>query len=385
MEAVTQYMIIALSFVVCTSSLCSILVWTQRQANKKPRIFLAVYYFLSAIIMFIRLLMICQQGVPDNYPVLPSLNLYGGLLFLLLLYLYPVEIVNPGWLTSRKIFLLFLPLIIATLVMYVIPVKFRDLSSITQTWEYITELNVKLRILMLFACIIPYSLILLFTPYNWKKSSVDCKWIRIYTVGVQGILLLYILFMLTGSILVSALHLTYIVLFISWVAYQELYLRLIPTLEKYMTEDSSPIVSLPEKSIAIIPVQQQPATSPLWEKLTLQMNEKELWRDPDLTLETLSNNLYTNRTTLSVLIQQQGYAGYAEFINRRRIEAFVEAVNSNKSINTQQLFYEVGFRSKSTALRNFRLYMGCTPGEYIQRGAELKNKSDNPAPNSSEK
>lgn len=99
------------------------------------------------------------------------------------------------------------------------------------------------------------------------------------------------------------------------------------------------------------------------------MNEQELWRNPDLTLQDLAKSLNTNRTTLSAMIQQQGYTGYSDFINRRRIEAFTEAVDSRKSINIQQLFYEVGFRSKSTALRNFRLYFGCTPGEYIQKAS----------------
>lgn len=376
MDAITQYMNIALSFVVCTFLLCGALVWTQRRASKKPRIFLAVCYLLSAIIMFIRLLMTYRQGIPAGYPVLPVLNLFGGLLFLLSFYLYPVEIVNPGWLTSRKVLLFFLLFIIATFVVSVIPLEFRELSSIAQVWEHITEPNVWLRILMLFACIIP-SLILLLIPYNCKKGSAGNKWIRTYTIGVQGISLLYILFMLTGSILVSALHLTYVVLFISWSAYRELYLRLIPTQRKCVAENSFSAVSLPEKSALVVPAPEQSAPNPLWEKLSLQMDEEELWRNSDLTLGDLAKSLHTNRTTLSVVIQQQGYSGYTEFINRRRIEAFTEALNSRKSVNVQQLFYEVGFRSKSTALRNFRLYMGCTPGEYIQRTIEEKKKTDN--------
>lgn len=43
--------------------------------------------------------------------------------------------------------------------------------------------------------------------------------------------------------------------------------------------------------------------NPLWMKLALQMDEKELWRNPDLTLEDLSRNPDTNRTTLSARIQ----------------------------------------------------------------------------------
>lgn len=373
---------IALHFAICTLLLCGIVIWAQRGTNKKPRTYLAIFYVLSASMILIRLLLIYKQGISvSRYPILPASNLYGGLLIILFFFLYPIEVVSPGWFSPRRMLLLFLPLVIITLVLFIIPFDFRELSSIMQVWEHIAEPNVWFRVLMLFACIIPYSLTLLFIPYNWKRSRVDCRWIRTYTLGAQGISLLFILFMLTGSFLVSAVHITYYTVLLAWIAYQELYLRLTPAVVS-VRADTADAVPSPEKSVLL---SRQVANNPLWERLTLQMDEKELWRTPDLTLENLSKNLYTNRTTLSALIQQQGYSGYTEFINRRRIEAFIEAVNGSKSINMQQLFYEAGFRSKSTALRNFRLYMGCTPGEYIQRTTERKKETGNSVPDSSKK
>lgn len=119
-------------------------------------------------------------------------------------------------------------------------------------------------------------------------------------------------------------------LFFLYVTYQELYLRLLPasvnqTVISQIVLSTAPLGDSTEKD------ETTPRNS-LWEKLTRQMDEKELWRNPDLMLEDLAKNLYTNRTTLSALIQQQGYSGYSEFINRRRVEAFVEAVNIGKPI-----------------------------------------------------
>lgn len=366
MGTMAQYMNIALHFVVCTFLLCGILVWMQRKENKRPRTYLSVCFILEAIIVFVRLLMTYDVGVPDGYQVLSLLNLYGGLLFLLLLYLYPIEMVNPGWLKGGKMLLLFTPLIVMAVILVVVPFEFRELDSLLHLCQYILEPNVWFRVLMLFACIVPYSLLLLFIPYNWRVSNVNGRWIRDYTIAVQGIGVLYLLFVITGSIFVSMLHLIYVMIFISWVTYQELYLRLI-----------SVQTTLPDSSMPVKNIQkpQKIVSNPLWEKLKVHMDEKELWREPDMTLEELSGRLNTNRTTLSSMIQQQGYSGYPEFINRRRIEAFTQALHSGDSTNMQQLFYGVGFRSKSTAVRNFCLYMGCTPSEYIRRVVEKREGS----------
>lgn len=384
MNAITQYMNIALHFAVSTLLLCGIFIWAQRRANKKPRTYLTIFYILSASLISIRLLSIYRQGASvSEYPILPVYSLCGGLLCISLFFLYSIEVVSPGWLSLRRALLLLLPPVVAAaLALFTIPFDFRELSSAVQVWEYIAEPNVWFRVLILFACIIPYSLILIFIPHNWKKSSADSLWILTCTLGAQGISLLFTLLMLTGSFLAGAIHITCYTVFLAWIAYQELYLRLTASaVGKTATADA---VAAPEKSVAAVP-QPQPAANPLWERLVFQMDEKELWRAPDLTLEDLSKSLYTNRTTLSALIQQHGYSGYSEFINRRRIKAFTEAVNSGKSVNTQQLFYEAGFRSKSTALRNFRLYMGCTPSKYIQQAAIRKEESGLPAAHSSEK
>lgn len=50
-------------------------------------------------------------------------------------------------------------------------------------------------------------------PHNWAGSSADNRWIRRYTVGTQGIAVLYLLSMLTGDMLVNALHIAYCMAF----------------------------------------------------------------------------------------------------------------------------------------------------------------------------
>lgn len=362
-----------LHFLVCTLFISGVLLCLQCAGNRRPRIYLAIFSFVAASELAYRVYVAYRTGtITTVNEVLPIYVLVCGILEILLMYLYPLEVVRPNWITLKRLFLLFLPWLLVGCVCVLIYPDIRDLSSFAEILRYIGEFNVWFRLLILFLCFIPYTILLLCVPYKWQQNSVDKKWIYKYVFGIQIIGLLFSAVVLTGSALVSCIHLLYCILFFLYVTYQELYLRLIPTEIKIV----APSVMVGTTALGdSIGKDKTAPRNPLWEKLILQMNEKELWRNPDLTLEDLSKGLNTNRTTLSVLIQQHGNSGYAEFINRHRVEAFVEAVNSGNSLNTQQLFYEVGFRSKSTALRNFRLYMGCTPGEYIQRITEQKKNT----------
>lgn len=374
---------VILHFLICALLISGVLLCLRQKENKRPRIYLAVFAFVTAFELAYRLYTAYQTGtlVTVNQ-VLPIYVLISGILEILLMYLYPLEVIRPNWLNSKRLFLLFLPwLFIGGASILIFP-SIRSLSSFSEMIQYIGEFNVWFRLLLLFLCFIPYTILLLCIPYKWQQNSVDNKWIYKYTIGIQVIGFLFSMVALTGSVPVSCIHLLYGMLFFLYVVYQELYLRLLPPLVNKSVV--SPIVGTAAPPGDSTGKDETAPCNPLWEKLKLQMDEKELWRDPDLTLEDLAKCLHTNRTTLSVIIQQQENSGYSEFINRRRIEAFADAINSSKSVNTQQLFYEVGFRSKSTALRNFRLFMGCTPSEYIQQTAEQKKESDRPDPGFSE-
>lgn len=368
-----EVLFVILHFLVCTLLICGVLLCLQSAENKRPRIYLAIFMFITASELSYRLYVAYRTGVLSTVnQILPIYVLVSGIAEIMLMYLYPLEVIKPNWITPKRLFLLFLPWLILGCVSVLIYPYFRDLSSFSDMMQHVGEFNVWFRLLLLFLCFIPYTIPLLRIPHRWQQSSVDNKWIYKYVICIQIVGLLFSTVVLTGYVWVSCIHLLYGILFVLYVTYQELYLRLFPTsVNKAMTPEMvAEITSINDST-----QRDEAAThNLLWENIMLQMNEKELWRNPDLTLEDLSKSSCTNRTTLSMLIQQRSFSGYSEFINRRRIEAFTEAVNSSKSFNIdmQQLFYEAGFRSRSTAMRNFRLYMGCTPGEYIQRIAERK-------------
>lgn len=66
-------------------------------------------------------------------------------------------------------------------------------------------------------------------------------------------------------------------------------------------------------------------------------------------------------------MHENGDENYTNYINRLRIEDFLQKIESGESENFQDTFFFVGFRSRSTALRNFRQFTGMTPSEYFQK------------------
>ena len=107
----------------------------------------------------------------------------------------------------------------------------------------------------------------------------------------------------------------------------------------------------------------------LWDKLHKLLEEEEVWRDPELTLNRLSALMGSNRTRVSRLIQEAGYGGYKDLINRYRVEAFLKLAGSGKMESIGDAFFSVGYQSKMTALRHFKEYTGMTPTEYLKEKA----------------
>lgn len=380
MEIETGLLSAMLHFAVCAFLLSTILLCIRRRSDDKSRIYLAIAFFMAFVSFGLRL-SAGYAGRPLTYNVLPIANLYVGLLALMAHFLYPIEVIRPGWLNFRRGILFFSPWLLLTLLLVCIPFRFTVLTSFTDMIGHIGEFNVWFRLLIVVIGIIPYSIMLFRIPYNYKTSSADCRWISTYTAGVQGIGVFYTLFMLTGSMAVSIAHVTYCILFCLFIIYQELFLRInVPvTLREIPVESSvSSDIPVPSETLdtpdeSIIPEKNK--KNPLWIRLNELIDREQLWRNPDTNITKLAVLLDTNRNKLTQIIQEQGYDGYKEFINRRRIDEFLKIADSDKYVNVLDTFFKVGYRSKATALRNFKEYTGMLPSEYLQQKTKKDTKT----------
>lgn len=66
-------------------------------------------------------------------------------------------------------------------------------------------------------------------------------------------------------------------------------------------------------------------------------------------------------------MRENGYENYTNYINHLRIDDFLQQIETGESENFQEAFYFAGFRSRGTALRNFRQFTGMIPSDYFQK------------------
>ena len=107
-------------------------------------------------------------------------------------------------------------------------------------------------------------------------------------------------------------------------------------------------------------------------KLRHMMEVEKVYRDPNLTIKTLSSLMVISPRVLSQIINDQLNTNFYEFINQQRIKEAQLLLNTP---DTQQksildIAYDVGYNSKSAFNRAFKHFTGMTPSEFRKKNAE---------------
>lgn len=192
------------------------------------------------------------------------------------------------------------------------------------------------------------------------KSTVYHSWIVLYSVKIQLISVCFVLFMLTGLAWVSSIHLLVCMAVAITVTYRELFIRFEVRCTEDPQQESDKSDVLPDLVADVEP------TDPLIERLRRLMDDDQIWRNPDIDLPYLAQELNTNRSYLSKAIQDDGYKNFADMINRKRIAEFLKLADAGSVVSVQDTFFYVGFRSRETALRCFKKYVGVSPTDYLR-------------------
>lgn len=104
----------------------------------------------------------------------------------------------------------------------------------------------------------------------------------------------------------------------------------------------------------------------VWEKIRSLVDENEGWKDPDISLTSLSQKSYSNRTYVSDAFRRNTGMTFNRYIAQCRINYVVESLKLDPDADLQKLFTEAGYRQRTTAWRNFTKIMGLSPTDFIQ-------------------
>lgn len=107
----------------------------------------------------------------------------------------------------------------------------------------------------------------------------------------------------------------------------------------------------------------------LRENLRLAMETEKLYRDEDLSLATLAEELALSSHQLSELINQEMGKNFSAFVNEYRIREACELLKKETDRSILDIGYEVGFRSKTSFHRAFIKQVGLPPSEFREKNS----------------
>jgi len=352
--------------------LSSLLLLVRRKSGERSRLILAIIVFFS-VLNYIPRFIAVSKGYEPEFVVSAKMLLLGN--FMVVSYiLYPIEVIRPGWLNFSRIIQLYafwLFLLTLYLITYFAGVRYTSWSSLPEMFANMEQFEVWFCLFLSLLLLAP-GLLVIFIQRIGHNSNTDRVWLKKYASTFYINILAYLMVLAFNHPLVHTLYYYVSVGCSLYIVYMELFDRLLAKTTEKRTPDELVLQEalLRQRVRPATPVEASIAASrnaALAERLDAYMSENSAWRDPDLSLTRLASELYTNRTTLSQTIRERGYENYTHYINRLRIHDFLQQIASGSSSNYQEAFFFVGFRSRNTALRNFKQFTGTTPSDYFQK------------------
>ena len=119
------------------------------------------------------------------------------------------------------------------------------------------------------------------------------------------------------------------------------------------------------------PVQEAPVsrgaheTSDLLQRITVLMDERKPYLNPDLKMSDVADVLAVHRNEVSACINSQAGCSFSQFVNRYRVEYAQQLLRSQPDMKVSAVCEESGFATESSFFRAFKALTGMTPREWI--------------------
>lgn len=350
-----------------------LLLFLQRKKGERSRMILAYMTFLSTCNYIWIIANFHSNSSYGTVMQVPFLLL--GIFVVTIYFMYPIEVVSPRWITWKRLFKMYIPAIGFWLLYRVtleLGVEYTSYKTIGKMVEDIGSFQSIFRIMLALLMFLPAAL-LYYVPYTRRYNNTDHKWMRGYIAAVVINMMSYLAVNIVDTFLSCSLYVSTSILCSLYITYQELYVRLIRQPIDLRLNEPQPAVEIESESIPQLetdtPQAPKAKESELFERLEKYMNNTQAWQDPDLSQEKLAAALYTNRTSLLRAIKQHGYSSYTSYVNGKRVAEFILIINRQGKFNYLQTFFDVGFRSRATAFRNFRGITGMMPSDYFHEQA----------------
>ena len=334
----------------------------HKDPNDRSKSFIFAFFATSAIVAIGEISLILQSNhFLDHYTLMPpqSICMSGITFFLLLCYF--IEVIRPHWLTFKRFIGVISPWLLivgATVFFYIKENGHTHVYSFDKLSTVITYPDMLLRTAMT-ASLFFYTLWIMYICCFTKRYNPKRPLIRVTLI-------------ITLLMTISFFHSRGLQFFWAYVVHETLYIAIsviIIYVEHYerLHIPYETVRTYYRPAVETAPSTTQETINQVSIKLCNLMENPDVWQDPDLTRDSLVQLVGTNRTYLQEAVKILGFKNPADMLYRRRIEYVCEYLRKNPTANLQELFYDAGFQSRTTAWRHFTEIVGCTPTEFIEK------------------
>jgi len=97
---------------------------------------------------------------------------------------------------------------------------------------------------------------------------------------------------------------------------------------------------------------------------------RKIYLRQELSLPWLAQQLNTNRTYMTNVVNKRYGIGFSRFISRLRVEDAKRLLLEKPTLSNRQLASELGFKDVCNFYRMFRMETGMTPGQWQKQNME---------------
>ena len=263
-----------------------------------------------------------------------------GNIFAWLLFIYPSQVLRPGWLNWKKALIVVLPMIIVGVIDYFVPANL-------------------IYIIMLYPIAIFFLLCRHIREYRrWcednfsSMDNIDVQWIVRYLImlALLGLSFYFIAFWYVPNRMFTQ---QWVFLLILGYSTEQILFRKDPWEELLKEDEKFDNASSSDEA--------SPANRQLFEQW---MEEKKPYLNPDFQLNDLRAVLPMNRTYLSQFVNSEYGCSFYMLVNRYRIAEAKRLMTEQPDLKIQDIADRCGFSSRRVFSQIFTRETGTTPTEW---------------------
>lgn len=364
-----------------------IILLTHSRVNRARR-FHACSMIFCCVIYFLRYLeMLPSYGHARMVDMLNPWMQILGILLVMLLALYPLEVVRPGWLNWKRAFRLSIPYL-SVVAFCLVGIRifgdgsFRRLSGWSDCWAHIATFDVISRLLLLVCFVGYFSVVIRFIFHNdwlYARWLVDNhpggeevvrneSWLKYYGYGMILILFGYIYLVLFGyHPMAQIYHNAVLQIFLFYTFYKISFFDS-PFLEEFFCEENaeSVVVDDTDSSTAVVDDQE------IVDKWDQYKQEIEQWFETerpylneDFRLNNVVDRFPLNRSYISRIFNEGYGKSFSIVVRDYRLREGERLLNEEPAMTVAQVAERCGFSSSSSFIRAFSsTHDGVTPKQY---------------------